>query len=104
MSRHYMSNIKSGDYIRKLRVDKDLYLRELAAAIDVDTAILSKIERGERLATRSQILSVSNYFDLNSNDLLVYWLSDKVIYMLSDDEALVSEVLKISEERIEYGK
>jgi HTH-type transcriptional regulator, competence development regulator len=99
-----MSNMTTGEFIRKLRGAKSLYLRELAAAIDIDTAILSKIERGERQATRSQILAVSTYFQLKSDELLVLWLSDKVIYTLQDDTVLFDRVLKVTEKRVDYGK
>jgi len=98
-----MSNISVGSFIRELRSSKGLYLRELAAAINIDPAILSKIERDERKATRDQISAISEYFSVTSNKLLILWLSDKVIYTLKDDEALLNEVLRISEERIEYG-
>ena len=40
-----------GEYIRKLREDKQLPLRKVAAALDIDTSILSKIERNERKPT-----------------------------------------------------
>ena len=39
-----------GDNIRKLREDKELPLRTVAAYLDIDQAILSKIERGQRKA------------------------------------------------------
>ena len=41
-----------GDIIRKLRESKELPLRTVAAFLDIDQAILSKIERGHRKPTR----------------------------------------------------
>ena len=41
-----------GDYLRKAREDKGLPLRKVAAALDIDTSIMSKIERNERRATK----------------------------------------------------
>ena len=44
-----------GEYIRKSREDMGLPLRKVAAALDSDTSILSKIERNERRATTEMI-------------------------------------------------
>ncbi len=91
-----------GDYIRTLRTNEGLYLRELASKINIDQAILSKIERGERKATKDQIVALSNCFRLKEDQLLVLWLSDKVITELKDDYKIANKVLKVSEERIKY--
>ncbi len=40
-----------GGYLRDLREAKGLPLRKVAAELDIDTSILSKIERNERKAT-----------------------------------------------------
>ena len=37
--------------IRKLREKRELLLRTVAAYLDIDEAILSKIERGQRMQT-----------------------------------------------------
>ena len=44
-----------GGYIRKSREELGLPLRKVAAALDIDTSILSKIERNERRATIKMI-------------------------------------------------
>jgi transcriptional regulator with XRE-family HTH domain len=44
-----------GEYIRKSREELGLPLRKVAAALDIDTSILSKIERNDRRATIKMI-------------------------------------------------
>ena len=44
-----------GEYIRRVRENKGLPLRKVAAALDIDTSILSKLERNERRATIGMI-------------------------------------------------
>ena len=44
-----------GEYIRRVREEKELPLRKVAAALDIDTSILSKIERNERVAIKEMI-------------------------------------------------
>ena len=50
-----------GETIRELREDKELPLRTVAAFLDIDQAILSKIERGQRKPTREQVLTLAGY-------------------------------------------
>lgn len=90
-----------GKHIRTLRQNKALFIRQVASALDMDQAILSKIERGERQATRQQIDAISNFFNIQNNELLIAWLSDKVYYQLKD-EKVAQEVLKAAEHKILY--
>ena len=87
--------------LRKLREEKNLPLRKVAEFLEIDQAILSKIERGQRKATRSQILKLAEYYDTNVNDLMVAWLSDKIISQVEEEDT-GSKVLQAAEERIEY--
>ena len=48
-----------GETIRKLRVEKKIALRKVSAYMDLDQAILSKIERGKRQATRLQVIKLA---------------------------------------------
>lgn len=90
-----------GAQIRKLREDQGLPLRKVAAALDIDQSILSKIERGERKASREQIIQIASIFSVDEQDLLINYLSDIVLYDLKD-EALASAALKVAEKKIKY--
>ena len=90
-----------GDTIRKLRDDKQLPLRTVAAFLDIDQAILSKIERGQRKPAREQVVKLAEYFKVKKNDLLVAWLSDKLVYEL-EDEGMALRALRMAEEKVAY--
>jgi HTH-type transcriptional regulator, competence development regulator len=60
-----------GETIRKRREDKELPLRTVAAYLDIDQAILNKIERGQRNASREQVMKLARFFKINETDLLV---------------------------------
>ena len=90
-----------GNSIRQLREDKALPLRTVAAFLDIDQAILSKIERGQRKPTREQVVKLAAYFKVKGNDLLAAWLSDKLVYELAD-ETVALKALQMAEERIAY--
>lgn len=92
-----------GVTIRKLRETKELPLRTVAAYLDIDQAILSKIERGQRKATRKQVVKLAEYFKISENDLLIAWLSDKLVYeVINEDLAL--EAMKVAEEKVKYNR
>lgn len=91
-----------GDTIRKLREDKQLPLRTVAAFLDIDQAILSKIERGKRKPTRAQVVKLTGYFKAKENDLLAAWLSDKIVYALKDEDVAL-EALQLAEEKVSYS-
>ncbi len=90
-----------GHIIKKLREEKKLPLRTVAAFLDIDQAILSKIERGQRKPTRAQVVKLAGYFQVMENDLVVAWLSDKLVYDLEDEEVAL-RALKMAEEKVAY--
>ena len=90
-----------GDTIRKLREDKELPLRTVSAYLDIDQAILSKIERGQRKATREQVVKLAGYFKVKENDLLVAWLSDKLVNEVQNED-LALQAMQVAEEKVKY--
>ncbi len=92
-----------GETIRKLRERKELPLRTVAAFLDIDQAILSKIERGQRKPTREQVIKLAEYFKVKENDLLVAWLSDKLVYEV-ENEDIALKALQVAEEKVRYNK
>jgi transcriptional regulator with XRE-family HTH domain len=97
-----MKNNKStGEILREKREEKGLLLRHVSAELDIDTAILSKIERSERKATKEQIIKLAEILELNEEDLLVQYLSEKILYEIKD-EKLGSKALKVAEQKMKY--
>lgn len=92
-----------GDLIRIAREEKGLFLRQVAAELEIDQAIISKFERSERKPTKEQVLKFAKFLKINKDKLIVAWLSDKVAYELLD-ENLAGEALKVAEEKINYNK
>jgi transcriptional regulator with XRE-family HTH domain len=89
-----------GDTLRELREGKQQPLRTVAAYLDIDQAILSRIERGQRKASREQVLKLAEYFNVDADDLLVAWLSDKVIATVADDKIIADKALDIAKKQI----
>ena len=70
-----------------------MLLRELASEIEMDQALLSKIERSERVATELQVRRISKFFELNDDQLIVSWLCEKIKEDLDGYEKVAEEVL-----------
>ncbi len=105
MSRHNYSYMQTlGKKIRRFREDRGLLLRHVAAAIDIDQAILSKIERGERKATKNQIIALEEYFGIQKDELLTDWLGEKIAYEILNEEKIAEKALRVAEETFNYLK
>ncbi len=78
-------------------------LRKLAALLDLDQSVLSKIERGKRKINREQVLRIAEIFKTSEKELLVAYLSDRILYELKD-EKLAKDALEAAERKIKYGK
>ena len=90
-----------GETIRQLREDKKLPLRIVAAFLDIDQAILSKMEWGQRKPTREQVIKMAEYFKVVASDLLVAGLSDKLVHELEDEEVAL-QALEMEEQKGAY--
>lgn len=98
-----MSTETIGEKLRYIREEKVLPLRKVAALLDIDVAILSKMERGERRITKDVVLKLASIYNYNSEELLINFLSDKILYEIQNEDLGV-EALKVAEERVKYLK
>lgn len=92
---------KFGDLIRNTREEKELLLRHIAAALDVDTALVSKIERGEKIAKREHVLALAQLFNINPEELIALWLADQVYTLVANEEQAL-DALRVAEEEVKY--
>ncbi len=67
-----------GEYIRRLREERNLPLRKVAAQLDVDTSTLSKVERGERPMSIDYLKPLSQILKIDYKELQVRFLADSI--------------------------
>ena len=90
--------------IRQLRENKQLLQRQISAALEMDNALYCKIERGDRIVKREQVIKLAELLDADKEELLKFWLADKV-YDIVGEENNASDVLNIVAENIvEYQR
>lgn len=82
-----------GNKIRQLREQQNLLLRQVAPLLEIDTPLLSKIERGERTAKKEMVNKLAEILKGDKEELLTLWLADQV-YDVVKDEDVASEAIK----------
>lgn len=101
MTNFVMTNkvIMLGLKLKEIRIQKKLRTQDLAHKIGIDQSLISKFESEARKPTKEQVLKLAEVLDINSNELMNIWLSDKILsdiktYSYADEVlSLVSEQL-----------
>jgi transcriptional regulator with XRE-family HTH domain len=92
-----------GQIIRVKRESLGLLLRQVASHLDIDQAILSKIERNERKPTKQNIIKLSEILQLDKEDLLVQFISERIAFEIAGEDC-ANQVLKVAEQKVNYLK
>lgn len=92
-----------GQIVRAKRENLGLLLRQVASYLDIDQAILSKIERNERKPTKDNIIKLAEILKIDKEELLVQFMSEKIAYEIADED-YASKVLKVAEQKVKYIK
>lgn len=88
-----------GEHIRTLRETNEILLRQLAAKLDMDQAMLSKMERGERSFRREDIDALAKIFKQPKKELITLWLADKILKTVRS-EKFSKEALRLAIENV----
>ena len=92
-----------GDKIRELRVKQNLLLRQVASKLEVDTSIISKMERGDRPIKKEQIAILADILKADKEELQTLWLADQ-LYNVIEGQPMADEALKSVSKKIKKGK
>lgn len=96
-------NSQFGERVRTLREKQKMYLRQVAPLLEMDTAQLSKIEKGLRQLKREQLPILAEILKADKEELLILWLADQ-LYNVIEGEALADEALKSVSKKIKKAK
>lgn len=81
-----------GKRIRELRESQGLLQRQVASIMEIDTPMLSKIERGERKAKKEQVLSFAKTLKADKDELLTLWLADQLIELSKNENVALNAI------------
>lgn len=91
------------DKLKELRESHKLLQRQVAAGIDMDTAVYCKIEKGDRQA-REQVRQLALFYGISYEELRRYWIAGKVYNLVGEEEDANGILHMVAEEMEEYGK
>jgi len=92
-----------GETFKTIREERQLYLEDVKAETGINKTLLSRIENGKRLPTKEQVIQLSKFYNVEKNDLIIQWLSDKLVYEVRDEESAL-KAIQVAEEKIKYGE
>jgi transcriptional regulator with XRE-family HTH domain len=68
-----------GLIFRNKREEKGLLIRQVAAVTEMDQALVSRIENGDRLPTKEQLNKLAGLYDLDLKETYSAWLAERMI-------------------------
>lgn len=89
-----------GELIRFERERQQIPQKTLAAALNIDIPMYSRIERGERPAKREQVPVIARVLGMDENSLMHVWVANKVYQIVKEEDDAV-DILNTVVENIE---
>ena len=86
--------------IHQLREEKNLFQKDLAEVLSIDTPAYCRIEKGERRARRDQVITLARYLNEDKEEFLTLWLADQVSIVLSTDIKIAKRGLSLADQSI----
>jgi transcriptional regulator with XRE-family HTH domain len=93
-----------GETIRNLRLQQNVPLRVVAAAVEIDSTLLSRLELGERFPTDEQLKRFADYFHLSLEELTAQVIADRIIATYGTEEATAKAADMVKERLTEYRR
>ncbi|MBP5371239.1 MAG: helix-turn-helix domain-containing protein [Bacteroidales bacterium] len=83
------------DKIKQLREESGQLQRKVAAALDIDAGLYSKIERGERPAKREQVINLASILHTDEKELLTLWLAVQIKEITESEKEIAQDAINI---------
>ena len=87
------------DKLKQLREEAKQPQRRVAAALDIDTATYCKIEKGKYLPSKEQVIQLSVFFKSNSEEMIKFWLADRLIDVAKDED-MANEAILLAQDML----
>lgn len=92
-----------GEWLRGMREAKQLPLRVVAAAAEMDQAHLSKVELGQRSITAEQASAIAKFFGIDIKETEARRIAEKFRLEHGDNPAAVQAISMLHEDPPIYG-
>ena len=81
--------------LRNARESKGLKTIEVARSLQIDQALISKFESGQRRPTKSQIIKLAELLDIDREMLLTAWLIEKILHEIEGQEFAIEAITAV---------
>ena len=96
-----LSKLDISKYLQDLRKESGKTLREVAAYLEIDQAILSKMENGKRPVTKDVLTQLAKLYKKDIQELHKVFLAEKLYKQLEQEDDALS-ILKLLEKQVVY--
>lgn len=93
-----------GQYLRELRKQREETLHQVSKGTDIDSPMLSKIERGERLPTSEQLKRLATFYKVSEAFLKVKHTAEKILKEYGANEITYDAIQLVNEQLTTYSK
>jgi len=104
ISKMSLDRLELGKYLRELRNLKGETLHQVSKGTDIDSPLLSKIERSERLPTLDQIKQLAKYYKISEEKLKIQHVAEKILKDYGVNDITFNAVKLVNEQLINYNK
>ncbi|MCS2784058.1 helix-turn-helix domain-containing protein [Bacteroides thetaiotaomicron] len=87
--------------LTELRDKQGVLQRQLAALLEIDTPMFSKIERGDRRAKREQVIKLAEYLHQDVKEMLTLWLADKVLDAVGAEDEISYDAITVAQKHVQ---
>lgn len=98
------SKLTIGEYLRELRKQMDQTLHGVSKRTDIDSPLLCKIERGERLPTLDQVKRLSKFYKISGDSLKAKLAAEKIVKEYGLNNTTYEAIRLVEEQLLEHSK
>ncbi len=84
--------------LKKARETKGFKTREVANLLQIDQALISKFENGQRTPTRKQVELLAQLLEIDLEVLLVAWLKEKIKQVIVEEPLGLKALQEVEKE------
>lgn len=84
--------------LRNARKSKGFGTREMAKLLDIDPALISKFESGQRTPTKAQIIKLAALLEIDLDTLTLLWLKEKILHVIDGEVLGLEAIQAVAEE------
>lgn len=98
-----MKKLSIGQLLKHKRGSDEQTLHQVAISTNIDSTIISKIERGKRLPTTDQLKGFASHFSLPLNDLHAKLIAEQIVRDYGISKTTYQAVQIVQEEMATYS-